>query len=215
MFLLGLALLWPWSGTALASTRSGLDGYTLTRWDIEDGLPHNLPLALAQDARGRIWISTWEGVARFNGHAFTVFDRRSTGGIDLGGSGSLLPEPDGSMLVGNARGVFRYADGGWSLLDPRLDGVAAEVMLRARDGTLWVASGTRLVGLGRDGRLRPVELGGGPVQVFGLAEMPNGRLVLGTENGLYGLLGNRLEPLARGQGMDGAAVLAIQPDGAG
>ena len=90
---------------AAAATRTPLVDHTLSGWTVDDGLPHNLPLAIAQDSQGWIWISTWEGVARFNGRQFIVFDRRNSNGVDLAGSTALLAQPDGSMLVGNDRGV--------------------------------------------------------------------------------------------------------------
>ncbi|MBN8802314.1 MAG: hypothetical protein J0H05_11695, partial [Stenotrophomonas acidaminiphila] len=81
-------------------------------WTMDDGLPHNLVHALAQDRDGFIWAGTWEGVVRFNGRHFTVFDRQNTPGAELSGVFSILAEPDGGVLFGTAAdGVFRHYRG--------------------------------------------------------------------------------------------------------
>jgi signal transduction histidine kinase/DNA-binding response OmpR family regulator/ligand-binding sensor domain-containing protein len=43
-----------------------------TRYDVEDGLPQNLVSGIVQDADGFIWLSTLDGLARFDGKEFLV-----------------------------------------------------------------------------------------------------------------------------------------------
>lgn len=200
---------------AQASSRFAVSGYTITQWNIEDGLPHNLPLSIAQDSRGRLWIGTWEGVARFDGHAFSVFDHRNTGQADLSGSAALLAEADGSLLVGSSRGIYHRRHGQWELLHPDLKGVRSEVMVRKRDGSLWFASSDQLMGLLPDRSLQKVALGSGPVQVFGMVELANGQLLLGTENGLFHLDSGKVQPWAPGNVLAGTPVLHISDDTSG
>jgi len=91
--------------------------YMVSDWTMDDGLPHNLVHALAQDRDGFIWAGTWEGVVRFNGRRFTVFDRQNTPGAELSGVFSILAEPDGGVLFGTAAdGVFRHYRGRWQRL---------------------------------------------------------------------------------------------------
>lgn len=52
--------------------------YQFTRYTIHDGLPSNHTVAALSDTNGRMWISTWNGITRFDpfgseGH-FTNFD---------------------------------------------------------------------------------------------------------------------------------------------
>lgn len=44
---------------------------------VKDGLPHNSVLALQQDADGRIWIATMEGIVTFDGQRLSPIDTRS------------------------------------------------------------------------------------------------------------------------------------------
>ena len=43
-------------------------------WQIEDGLPQSTMKAIEQTREGYLWLGTEEGVARFDGMRFTVFD---------------------------------------------------------------------------------------------------------------------------------------------
>src|SRR6185503_10070092 len=47
-------------------------------WLTENGLPQNTVHAIAQTNDGYIWIGTEEGLARFDGVKFTVFDKQNT-----------------------------------------------------------------------------------------------------------------------------------------
>jgi ligand-binding sensor domain-containing protein len=43
------------------------------RFDVENGLPQNLVSGVVQDDDGFIWVSTMDGLARFDGKEFLVF----------------------------------------------------------------------------------------------------------------------------------------------
>src|SRR3954447_8363036 len=47
-------------------------------WKTENGLPQNSVNAILQSRDGYLWIATYEGVARFDGVHFKVFNKRST-----------------------------------------------------------------------------------------------------------------------------------------
>ena len=215
----GMAALWLLclllaAPAAQALSRTLVGTHTITQWTVEDGLPHNLPLAITQDRAGWMWVATWEGVVRFNGHAFTAFDRRNADGIDLAGASSLLAEDDGSVLAGTSHGVYRFQHARWQAL-PALHGIPAELMFRAADGALWLASGQRVYRLDRSGELQPIPLGDAPVQVFGFAELPGGQILLGSENGLFAVHDGQVQPWQPAAALAGRPVLHISPDGAG
>ena len=47
-------------------------------WQAEHGLPQNSILSLAQTPDGYLWVGTQEGLVRFDGVRFTVFDETNT-----------------------------------------------------------------------------------------------------------------------------------------
>src|SRR5664279_5161584 len=52
--------------------------YVQDVWTTRDGLPQNSVYSIAQTRDGYIWLATQEGLARFDGVRFTVFDRSNT-----------------------------------------------------------------------------------------------------------------------------------------
>jgi len=196
LLLLALLLSACWSAgaaTPALSERSVVERPTVVRWTMDDGLPHNLVHALAQDRDGLLWVGTWEGVARFDGRAFTVFDRQNTPGMEMSGVFAIVPERDGGVLVGTAYdGVFRYADGRWRHLgDARARRLPVVSMLRDRDGALWVGSEGGLFRIEADGRLNAVGAAAGlpAVRVAALLQRADGGILVGTAQGLF-----RLDP---------------------
>ncbi len=209
--LLPLAVLAGGDARALDPERR-VDEYTVTGWTMDDGLPHNLVQRIAQGPEGFLWIGTWEGAARFNGRGFTTFDAHAVPGIDLVGVRSLVPDGD-AMLFGTAQyGVFRLADGHWD----RVGGDDAQrlqvtVLLRDRDGALWIGTENGLHRLDTDGRLASL----GPEQglagrlVFSLLQLADGDLAVGTEHGLERVHAGAATPWGTTLGLPAAPVRTL------
>ncbi len=186
--------------------------YTVTGWTMEDGLPHNLVFALAQDDEGYLWIGSWEGAARFNGRSFTAFDERKLTDVPLIGVRAILHDQDGALLFGTAQhGIVRYAKGEWSTLEPTVEKSLRVVsMLRARDGSLWIGTDRSVLQLWPDGRLETVAEGELPYGVvFSLLERENGDVLIGSEHGLFKFHKGRLERLGHDLRLPAAAIRAM------
>lgn len=54
-------------------------GYTLRHFTDDNGMPQNSVRSLAADAEGFVWIATENGLARFDGQRFNVFDKSFVG----------------------------------------------------------------------------------------------------------------------------------------
>jgi ligand-binding sensor domain-containing protein len=52
--------------------------YFLRIWQTEDGLPQNSVNAVVQTRDGYLWLGTFNGLVRFDGTRFTVFDPGNT-----------------------------------------------------------------------------------------------------------------------------------------
>ena len=55
-----------------------LTQYAHDSWTTQTGLPQNSEWAVAETRDGYLWIGTQEGLVRFDGTRFTVFDRENT-----------------------------------------------------------------------------------------------------------------------------------------
>ncbi|MBN8481165.1 MAG: diguanylate cyclase [Xanthomonadales bacterium] len=190
-----------------------VDEFTVTGWTMQDGLPHNLVHQIAQDHDGFLWISTWEGAARFNGRSFTAFDASSAAGPGIVGVRGLLVEADGSILFGSTRaGVRRLQAGHWDALGGD-DAQRLKVtnLLRDRDGALWIGTEDSLYRLERDGRLRAAgaQFGLPGNFIYALSQTRDGELLVGTSIGLHRLREGRFEPLGEALGIPTATIRTI------
>ena len=70
-------LAWPAPSAAL-DPRKAITQYGHDVWQREDGLPQNSVKAILQTRDGYLWLATEEGLARFDGVRFTVFDSTNT-----------------------------------------------------------------------------------------------------------------------------------------
>jgi signal transduction histidine kinase/ligand-binding sensor domain-containing protein len=134
---LAAVLMWNYAGTAVAAQ------YRLKAWTVENGLPQNVIRGIAQTPDGYLWIATLDGVARFDGMRFTVFNKSNTPGIASNRFGSMVGDKNGDLWLVNEGGdLTRYHRGSFHTYGPE-DGVPANSIRGiARDdaGSLWLLS---------------------------------------------------------------------------
>jgi ligand-binding sensor domain-containing protein/signal transduction histidine kinase len=138
------ALLLVDSSHALApDPKLRLSEFVQTRLDLDDGLPQNTVMALAQDANGFIWLGTFEGIANFDGQQFRRFTLEGTDGINRSVT-QIVFSQDGSMWVGTQHaGVFRvFPDGRFESLS-RAEGLPTDRIRKLyidRQDRLWIGT---------------------------------------------------------------------------
>jgi ligand-binding sensor domain-containing protein len=66
-------------------------------WQTEDGLPQSSVLAIAQSPNGYLWLATFNGLARFDGMHFTVFDTSNLPGLPSNRLTGLLVDQAGAL----------------------------------------------------------------------------------------------------------------------
>lgn len=54
---------------------TALRQFDLATWSTRQGLPQNSVRRIVQTREGYLWFSTWEGLVRYDGSTFRVFDR--------------------------------------------------------------------------------------------------------------------------------------------
>ena len=89
----------------------GAGSYTIHGWFTEQGLPSNKIRAIAQTREGFLWVATAQGLARFDGSHFTVFNGSTNPELRGGGFFAVLEAPDGSIWFGGDNGLFRWRNG--------------------------------------------------------------------------------------------------------
>jgi len=120
-----------------------LTGYIHGVWQIEQGLPQNTIQAVTQTRDGYLWLGTQEGLVRFDGAAFTVFDREHYPELHSDNVQTLLAERDGSLWFGTETGgVTHLANGRFTAFGTTegLKALAVRALTQDASGTLWAAT---------------------------------------------------------------------------
>jgi ligand-binding sensor domain-containing protein len=133
------------AGTAFAVTAAfGAQDYVIQTWQVEDGLPQNSVTALAQTQSGYLWVGTQDGLARFDGMRFVVFDSHNTPAIHNGRIVQVFEDRRGALWIGTeGAGLVRLAQGQFSAFSAPNQGSAfnyARVLCDDAVGGLWMSS---------------------------------------------------------------------------
>lgn len=184
LVLVGLA---PPPALALDPSRRLAD-YTHDTWSMAHGLPHEGIAAVLQTRDGYLWVATLDGVARFDGARFEVFDLIRTAGLPTNVVVALAEAQDGAVWMGTRDGLVRYHQGRFTAYSTEqgLSSNAVRCLLVGRDGALWI--GTRWGGLNRlhNGQVTAYTRSDGLQHddVRSLAEDPAGGVWVGSAGGL-------------------------------
>ncbi|MEO8090206.1 MAG: two-component regulator propeller domain-containing protein [Gemmatimonadales bacterium] len=185
--------------------------YIHDAWQIDQGLPQNSAMALAQTRDGYLWVGTEAGVARFDGVKFTAHNTTNTSGLSDDYINSLLV--DGADLWAGTwvGGIVRFSEGKSAGI-PGSTGSMVNCLYRDQAGTLWAG---RAAGLERwtDGQFHPVTGAEGGVHT--LAEDANGTLLIGTDRGVLAWQNGRVVPWQPEGGRIQGPVWTIYQDGTG
>jgi signal transduction histidine kinase/streptogramin lyase len=110
----------------------------------ENGLPQNIVRAIAQTPDGYLWLATFNGLARFDGVRFTVFDKSNTPGIGSNRFSFMCEDRTGDLwLTAEGGQLTRYHQGLFHTVGSEL-GIAsgsARALASDREGHVWVLSG--------------------------------------------------------------------------
>ena len=192
-----------------------LDRYTVTRWTVDAGLPHNQVHDIGQAADGFLWVATWEGAARFEGHQFRTPGDPS----GLLPSRALLRDGDAMLVGGIQAGLWRFPANGAPVPlcagHPRLD---VWTLARAAPDLLWVATNDGLYRVDGAGDCRREDGAAEALQgqlLMSLLVHPDGSLWIGGLQGLYRDRDGQLQEVGAAKGLPPGAVRGLALDGDG
>jgi ligand-binding sensor domain-containing protein/signal transduction histidine kinase len=144
--------------------------YRLDAWQTEDGLPQNSVKAIVQTRDGYLWLGTLEGLARFDGVRFTIFDRTNTPGLRSNHVHALAESPDGSLWIATYGGGLTRMKDGHFVCYTTADGLATDFVRSLyvdRQGVLWIG-GVNAIMRFADGVFTTVHSMKGPTTLFAL-----------------------------------------------
>src|SRR3954454_23992137 len=100
---IGACVSGPSAAVALDAHRS-MRQYVHRVWQTEQGLPQNSVVAIAQTPDGYLWIGTQEGLGRFDGMRFSVFDATNTPALASNAIVALQTDRQGALWIGTENG---------------------------------------------------------------------------------------------------------------
>lgn len=125
--------------------QKSLSQYTRTVWTQEHGLPQDTIRAITQTTDGYLWLGTDEGLARFDGYEFVVFDK-DKGQLPANSITTLAPGLSGDLWIGTGAGLIHYQNNHFRLYtkEQGLPENSVTQIIADPDGSLWIVSGIYL-----------------------------------------------------------------------
>jgi ligand-binding sensor domain-containing protein/signal transduction histidine kinase len=181
-------------------------------WLTENGLPQNTVHSIRQANDGYIWIATEEGLARFDGIKFTVFDKQNTPELKSNDIRVLLEDRRGALWIGTAEGLVRLLDGKFTAFTTQ-NGLPSDVidaLCEDGSGSLWVATAGGIARSGDNGFTAQSESPKDGVRA--LFADREGALWIGSSNGLARYKDGTIVRYAMQEGLANNSVVAIAQD---
>jgi signal transduction histidine kinase/ligand-binding sensor domain-containing protein/DNA-binding response OmpR family regulator len=207
-------------GPADAHDRSKLlSQYSQRVWQSDSGLPQNAVQTITQTRDGYLWIGTQEGLVRFDGTRFTVFDRRNTPAMIGKNVTALLESRDGTLWATTNDGLIALKDGAFRSYS-QANGLPFEFLnslAEDPDGDLWIGTLGGGVIRYRKGLFTRLNTKRGLPHdmVHAVAAMPDRTVWIGTAAGLCRWRDGNLTTFTERDGLaeDEIHALLADPDG--
>ncbi len=188
------------AGAPPDAATSPLPNYFVRSWQTEDGLPQNAVTAIVQTHEGYLWLGTYDGLARFDGASFTVFDSDNSNTPEMRSSRviSLFEDGEGTLWIGHETGeLTRCRDGHFQAVEIKAGSENRRILGIGADetGKIWVfrADGSLV---GTDGAMVSVPNAGTPTAVAALIRNEHGQLWVLYGGEVFSLQHGHLVPLA-------------------
>jgi signal transduction histidine kinase/ligand-binding sensor domain-containing protein len=190
--------------------------YGVDSWTTDDGLPQNIVRAVRQTRDGYLWLATLDGLVRFDGVRFAVFNRGSSPGPATSRFLCLYEAADGVLWAGSeSGGLTRYEGGRFTsytiqhgLPNQQVDGITGDDA-----GQLWVLSNRRILRHDAD-RFHPMPGDAGQA-VFQVSSWDTEVFWGVNETTLYRFTRGRLNARPLPDALRGLAPTAFEEDAAG
>jgi len=97
--------------TFALNPRIALTQYIHKAWRLDQGLPQISVNAITQTQEDYIWVGTDDGLARFDGMHFTIFNRSNVPELGSNSFQALLTSKDGTLWAATSAGLVQYKGG--------------------------------------------------------------------------------------------------------
>ncbi len=178
----------PFLSFALNPAKS-INQYIHEIWKIEDGLPQSSAYSIVQTRDGYIWIGTAEGLVRFDGINFTVFDKLHEPELGSNWIRNLLEDSSGNLWIATSGGgLVLYKNGVFKNFGIK-DGLPSDIVQYIFEDSrkrLWIGMLSGGAALFENGKFKIFDLKNGLLndRVYGIIEDNAGKIWIGTNEGI-------------------------------
>ncbi|MEO7933113.1 MAG: two-component regulator propeller domain-containing protein [Chthoniobacterales bacterium] len=93
--------------------------YVLRSWEVNDGLPSNTVNGVVETSEGYLWVATPNGLARFDGATFALFNKKNTPVLTSSRFDAVFASRENDLWAGFGRGgVARLRGGNFEVILP-------------------------------------------------------------------------------------------------
>jgi ligand-binding sensor domain-containing protein/signal transduction histidine kinase len=152
----------PLMGGAADSSSSP---FTMDSWGAEQGLPQSSVKSVIQTKDGYLWLGTLNGLVRFDGNRFTVFDENNTPGLDSDRIVDLFEDSRTNLWIGtDAGGVALVNNGKIESFEIGRNGHEGRLVSACEDSTggVWLYTADSSLGRFQNGKLDVLNLNFNP-----------------------------------------------------
>jgi signal transduction histidine kinase/ligand-binding sensor domain-containing protein/CheY-like chemotaxis protein len=165
--------------------------YVRNSWTTLDGLPQGSIFTVLQTRDGYLWYGTAEGLVRFDGVRFTVFDKTNTPGLKNNAITSLLEDKrDGALWIGTYHGLTSYSAGNFKSYSSKdgLPGSLVVALAQDTHGDLWIGTNQGLAVFRAGSFVKYMgDKDGAQAPITALAAAPDGPLWVTTDTAVLRL----------------------------
>jgi ligand-binding sensor domain-containing protein/signal transduction histidine kinase len=189
--------------------------YIIDNWDTEKGLPSNSLLSLFQSSEGFIWISSYQGVLRFDGSEFVQYNKTNTPSFQTTGISTIAEDKQKRLWFGTyGGGILTYSNSVFR--------ASPEEIRDQTIGALYVDGDEVLVGTRghglycyRNDTLKQVESFAAlkDVMISAITRDPANALWIGTENkGIVKIVSGKVSMLTTQDGLPDNKITSFFTD---
>jgi ligand-binding sensor domain-containing protein/serine phosphatase RsbU (regulator of sigma subunit) len=206
-----------------------LEQYVLDKWQMENGFQQTGVRAMLQTRDGYLWIGAAEGLARFDGARFVVFDK-SNMPLKKNGVLSLVEDRAGALWIGTEDGLLCVREGAFTMYGVKegLPDYRINALCEDAQGNLWIGTDMGATIRRADGRMTTYTTANGLTNntVLSFASDKQGGVWIGTSGGgvnhwaagrieAFVTIEGQFRPYAPEDGLVGDGVYAMIADGEG
>lgn len=211
-----LAVMLPLCSSFPLSPDRPLGWLTMDHWTQDERYIGKGTYALFQDHTGYLWMGTENGLVRFDGHAFELFNSQNVPQMRSNDVIDVAQTSDGAIWAGTMDGLLCFRDGPAERFGPEQGLPHRDVgqLYVDRSDRLWLGLADGLAYL-ENGRIVPVELPAETVSAYveDILEGPDGSTWVLTQTNILRVEGRRVTNVLSQDGEGRFNALAVGSDG--